>query len=177
LLCYQKLAEQFEAYVNPDGLLSKAFYAVKENLPWFNASAHTLLISIMQAILQAYKVRLMCWQVIAFRARSKNNVSDYNHAQLEVILLLKRLPNSIIDLQNAVKEKIKGLKDARQNGLELHYDTCDSNFGDHRHHGDPTYRTTGKVHDPVSKRDLLGAKLQPVSALESVGDGLFFVSG
>lgn len=174
----QNLATQFANYVNPGGLLNTAFYTAKENLPWFNTSAHKLVVSSMQSILQAYKVQLMYWQAIAFRRRAKNDISGYNKAQLEVITLLSRVPHLMLELQNAVKQKISDLKQARQNGLTRADDHRDrSDLTEHRKNRPDPYYTAMWVLDPASKRSVLRAELKATTTGQKWGDAGKFIGG
>ncbi|KAB5549390.1 hypothetical protein GE09DRAFT_1223235 [Coniochaeta sp. 2T2.1] len=167
----EKLATQFSKYVEPGGLLSAAFYTTKDNMLPFNATDHKLLASLLQAILQAYKVQLMCWQAIAFRRRASNNVSGYNTAQLEVITLLARVPHLMKECQQAVEDKIHDLKDSRVNGVCRQNDHRDrSELTEHRANRPDPYYTAMWVHDPVSERNLLRAQLVPTSTGASIGD-------
>lgn len=151
-----------------------AFYTIKDNLPWFTPSAHVLLITAMQQILQAYQVRLMIWHAIALRARSKDDVHGYNEAQLEVCFLLNRLQHVLPELQAIVKQRINDLKQARLKGCVADYDQSDTNhLTDHRHHRDAKYRSTGFVIDPATGNKILYAGLAPTSTgtkiLDAVG--------
>jgi hypothetical protein len=160
----QELADQFKAFVDLNGTLTTAFYTVKDHLPWFNTSAHTLLISTLQSIFDAYKARLLFMQTLAFHARSKDDVNAYNEAQLEVCTLLDSLKKLIPELQESVKTKVEDLKSARLNGLVVNYNWAEThNLTDHRHHKEKKYKTEGWVHDPVSNRRLLKADLIPTT--------------
>lgn len=56
----------------------------------------------------------MCWQSMAFQRRARNDISDYNKAQLEVITILQRVPGLLEELQGSVTQKIDDLKEARK---------------------------------------------------------------
>lgn len=163
----------FEGYVNPGGLLLKAFYDAKDNLPWFDASGHTLVITAMQDVLQACKIRLMCWQQVAMLERHNGNVTEYNKAQYEVILLVARIPGLIVEMQAAVLLKIHTMQQARISGLSVQWDTQETaNFTSHRQHPGDTYRIRGWVYDAVSKRRIFQAGLQETPTEKKVLDGL-----
>lgn len=163
----------FEGCVNSGGLLLKALYDTKDNLPWFDASGHTPIVTAMQDVLQACKIRLMCWQQIAMLKRYKGDVSGYNQAQYEVILQLARVPNLITEMQMAVMMKIQATQQARIAGLSVKRDTQDTaNFTSHRRHSDDNFRVRGWIEDPASKRHIFQSGLQDAPTGSKVLDGI-----
>ncbi|KAL8678663.1 MAG: hypothetical protein Q9224_007096, partial [Gallowayella concinna] len=115
----KKIANQFEGYVNLGGPLADAFHDIKNNLPWFNASVHKLLVSAIQAIWGSYTIRLMCWSAIARRARQRDDVSAYNQAQFEAITLLSGVVEAITTLQKGTTDKIADMKSTRVAGVKV----------------------------------------------------------
>ncbi len=170
----QTQARQFGLYCGPDGLLERAVHKTKDNLDWFHAPSHTVLIAAMQTYLVAQRVRLVCWQSVAKFLRDEDLVDQYNEALYEVIVVFKELPKTLETLMSRIRERIADLKVERVASCATKILQTEKavDLTDHRKHSRSTFNVSGCVHDPKSDRNLLVASLKPRSAGQGAVDVL-----
>ncbi|KAJ2933520.1 hypothetical protein H1R20_g3589, partial [Candolleomyces eurysporus] len=158
-------------HVKTGGSLAMAFTKVKEHLPWFDASAHRLLVACLEAILQAYFISLCSWEAIAKFGRNQGNISLYNEAKREVSNILDSVNGLFEQYRSDVKEKIEGLKRDRLERCVVKMDkTGRWELADDRYHASSEFSYQGYVLDDVTgqksffvtvkNRDTLGQALE-----------------
>lgn len=113
----------------------------------------------------------MCWHAIALRRLHMEDYPGYNQAMLEVIILRENIVDTTLQLQDKVKERIEGMKQARLDGVKAQYDEVQTkDLTSHRSHSGETYKIAGWIHDPASNRQVLQARLMPTSTWDKVFD-------
>ncbi|RXW11772.1 hypothetical protein EST38_g14083 [Candolleomyces aberdarensis] len=139
--------------VGTGGALTMAAADVKERLPWFNPSAHCLLVACLDAILQNYQMVLVSWEEIATMSLNRGDITNYNEAKREVSNILDSVDGLFEQYKAEIEGKITDLKKERLEKCKITTEDSDrSLFTDSRNHSLEKFHYRGFVLDQISKR-------------------------
>ncbi|RXW15005.1 hypothetical protein EST38_g10845 [Candolleomyces aberdarensis] len=99
--------------VETGGALTTAAANVKEHLPWFDPSAHRLLVACLDAILQNYQMILVSWEAIATMSLNEHDFTSYNEAKRQVSNILDSVDGLFEQYKADIEKKIADLKKER----------------------------------------------------------------